>query len=276
MPYADVRGLEMYYEVQGDLPPVQGDGPRVLYISGTGGDLRQKPGVFDGPLPARFTVLAYDQRGLGRTRAPDEPCTMADFADDAAALLDALGWPRCAVMGVSFGGMVAQEFALRHRDRVERLVLACTSSGGAGGASYPLHELQELDADTRARRQVSLSDVRFDAAWQAANSERMERMLAQMAASAAVGAAEPWRESGSRRQFEARRTHDTYDRLPQLHLPVLVCGGVYDGIAPPENQQALVDRIPGARLEMFDGGHLFLLQDRRAWASIVEFLQHAG
>ena len=74
---------------------------------------------------------------------------MADFADDAAALLDAVGWDDCLVLGISFGGMVAQEVAIRHPERVRRLVLACTSAGGEGGASYPLHELVDLSPEER-------------------------------------------------------------------------------------------------------------------------------
>ena len=80
-----------------------------------------------------FDVLAYDQRGLGRTSKPDKPYLMADFADDAAALLDAVGWEHVRVVGVSFGGMAALELALRYPGRVTRLALCCTSPGGQGG-----------------------------------------------------------------------------------------------------------------------------------------------
>ena len=84
-----------------------------------------------------FEVLAYDQRGLGQTEVPEGPYTMAEYADDAAALIAAVGWDDCAVVGVSFGGMVAQELAIRHPGRVRRLALCCTSSGGAGGCLVP-------------------------------------------------------------------------------------------------------------------------------------------
>ncbi|MCS7002360.1 MAG: alpha/beta hydrolase, partial [Dehalococcoidia bacterium] len=125
MPFLRVRDLTMYYELHGA-------GPRLLFINGSGGDLRNPRagrGIF-APLTETFTVLAYDQRGLGQTTKPDGPYTMADYAADADALLEAVGWDSCAVFGVSFGGMVAQELAIRFPRRVRRLVLAGTSSGG--------------------------------------------------------------------------------------------------------------------------------------------------
>ena len=130
MPHTRVRDLDMYYERAGEGPPL-------LFISGSGGDLRVRPGAQDGPLKKQFDCLFYDQRGLGQTSKPNAPYTMADYADDAAALMDRFGWNSARVIGVSFGGMVAQEFVLRHPAKVERLVLACTSPGGTGGASGP-------------------------------------------------------------------------------------------------------------------------------------------
>src|SRR4030067_2259777 len=137
MPFVTLRDLKMYYEIRGK-------GPRLLVISGTGGDLRRSPNIFEMPIAQHFEILAYDQRGLGQTSRPDIPYIMVDYADDANALLGAVGWDRSLVIGISFGGMVAQEFALRYPHRVERLVLACTSSGGTGGTSYPLHDLPHL------------------------------------------------------------------------------------------------------------------------------------
>ena len=256
MPFATNGDVRLWYERQGEGPPL-------LFISGTGGDLRQRPNVFDGPLPKAFDTVAYDQRGHGRTESPDRRYDMADYAVDAVAVLDAVGWDRCSVVGVSFGGMVAQEVAIRFPDRVDRLVLACTSSGGTGGASYPLHELTSLPADERLRRQLAISDTRYDEAWQDANPGEAADLLALAAARAG---------ETNERQLEARSRHDTYDRLPQITAPTFVCAGRYDGIAPVANSEVLADRIPGARLDVFDGGHLFLLQDRRAFAAIVEFL----
>jgi len=198
---------------------------------------------------------------------------MADYGEDAAALLDAVGWDRCLVMGVSFGGMVGQELAVRHPERVSRLVLACTSSGGAGQPSYPLHELQSLPEDERVLRSIELSDTRCDAAWRAANPEAAKSMIEMVRARASAGAGEPGRDRGFQLQLEARAGHDTWDRIAKLEMPVYVCGGRHDGIAPPSNQHAMARRIPGAKLDLFEGGHLFLVQDRSAFPKIVEFLE---
>ena len=163
MPTSRLNGIDIHWDRKGS-------GRRLLYISGTGGDLRVRPGVFDGSFAARFDLLAFDQRGLGQSSKPDIPYTMADYADDAAAVIEAAGWADAMVMGVSFGGMVAMELALRHPEKVTRLVLACTSPGGAGGSSYPLHTIAHLDPEARARRMIPIADARMDDAWAAFGS----------------------------------------------------------------------------------------------------------
>ena len=263
MPTARLPGIDLYYERAGSGPPL-------LFISGTGGDLRHKPNVFDGPLPRSFDMVGYDQRGLGRSGKPDVAYTMADYADDAADLMAELGWDNALVLGVSFGGMVAQELAIRHPARVRRLVLACTSPGGAGGASYPFHEIGHLAGEARARHLIPISDTRRDAAWAEVNPGPYAQLVALR--SADPFADEPSHAMGARRQLEARAAHDTLDRLSQIECPVLVAGGRYDGIALPATQQKLADAIPDARLGMFDGGHLFMIQDRAAVPAMAVFL----
>ena len=264
MPLLKVRDLDVYYEREGSGWPL-------LFISGTGGDLRTKPGVFDGPLAHSFDVLAYDQRGLGQTSKPDYAYTMADYADDAATLIEAIGWSRVWVMGVSFGGMVAQELVCRHPEKVGALVLCCTSPGGQGGSSFPLHEIWDLEGSDLARRMISILDGRLDEAWAQSHPEALEALIAGMSERSLTS--DPASALGQRRQLEARAHHDCWDRLDAVSCPTLVCGGLHDGLARPEAQRALRDRIPGARLEMFDGGHLFLQQDAKALPAIEAFLR---
>jgi len=263
MPKAKINGINMYYELRGD-------GPQLLYIGGTGGDLRVKPTVFDFPLSRFFTILAYDQRGMGQTSKPDIPYTMKDYAEDAYELTKHVGWKSCDVMGVSFGGMVAQELALRHPDAIRKLVLACTSSGGKGGASYPLHQLP-ADPEQRASTLLNILDTRQNEQWKNTPPEEYQAALRQRTTPSPYEQ-EPGYAAGSKRQLEARAGHDTYDRLPQLRMPTYIYGGKYDGISPPKNLEAMHSQIPGSKLEFFEGGHLFLGQDPNAFKRIIDFL----
>jgi 3-oxoadipate enol-lactonase len=264
VPRRRVREIEIYYEIHGS-------GPRLLFIGGSGGDLRDKPGVFDGPLVDDFEVLSFDQRGLGQTEAPDVPYSMADYGEDAASLMRALDFAPCAVVGVSFGGMVAQELVCRYPEQVTRLVLACTSAGGHAGASYPLHELQDLTPHERAVRGTEISDTRYGDSWRKSNPREAEKLI-----QFAMARGRPRNEGavhGQRLQLDARSRHDAAERLTQVMTPTYLCAGRYDGIAPPENQQAILSAMPNATLEFFEGGHLFLIQDRSAFGKIADFLR---
>ncbi|MDF1735463.1 MAG: alpha/beta fold hydrolase [Minwuia sp.] len=265
MPFASVRDIDIYHEVRGD-------GPRVLFISGTGSDLRRKPNVFDVPGIDRLTLCAYDHRLMGQSTITEHDLTMEDFADDALALLDHLGWDGCAVVGISFGGMVAQHVAAKLGPRLERLVLCCTSPGGEGGSSFPLQELAGLDADAYAETMLSLADNRRDAAWRAANPDKAGQLVEYYQTSARANRTDPVRRAAQNRQFAARAGHDAWDLLPTITAPTLICGGRYDDIAPGARAHAMLERLPDATLQEFDGGHLFFMEDPTAWPTMMDFL----
>jgi pimeloyl-ACP methyl ester carboxylesterase len=265
MPIAHVHGVDLAYEVTGS-------GPRVLFLNGSGSTLdtsRPLLGVF----APGFTLLAYDYRGLGSSGPAPAPYDMATCAADALGLLDAVGWESARVLGVSFGGMVAQEVAVTAPGRVERLALLCTSSGGAGGSSYPLHELEALGADEQAAVRRTLMDTRFDDAW--LDDHPRDRALAELV-SQARGDADPDQEAGRRAQLEARRGHDVWERLGAIDCPTLVACGRFDGIAPMANAAAIASRIPGAELRAYDGGHAFFAQDPAALPDVRDFLLADG
>ena len=271
MPFARVRDIDIYYEIHGER--ATSPGGRVLSISGTGGDLRHNPTRGTGPLEQQFEVLMYDQRGLGQTSKPDVPYTMADYADDAAALLEVVGWDQCHVVGVSFGGMVAQNLVVRHPERVLRLVLACTSPGGAGGSSVDLRTLEGLTPDERARRSMELLDARVDMSTDPPTMPDGFAELMQMVAGAYGSTpADEASAMGARRQLDARAGHDVWDALASVAAPTLVIGGRDDLLAPAANHERMAGRIPDAQLVLCEGGHLFMLQDPTAWPTMVGFL----
>jgi pimeloyl-ACP methyl ester carboxylesterase len=265
MPVVEANGIDIYYERSGC-------GPRLLFLNGSGATLESSELLID-VFRSRFDVVAHDQRGLGRTEIPPGPYSMADYAADATALLDAVGWQTCRVVGVSFGGMVAQELAVTAPDRVERLALACTSPGGAERASYPLHELEGLPEQERAAIAVKLLDTRFEANWLADHPN--DRALVETMGERSRRAKSDEQQRGEREQLEARRGHDVWDRLPKISCPTLVAGGRFDGIAPPANCEAIASQVPDAELRLYDGGHAFFAQDPRALPEILDFLAGA-
>jgi pimeloyl-ACP methyl ester carboxylesterase len=259
-----VADLEIHFEMLGE-------GPRLLVFNGSGATISSSRLLIDF-LARSFEVLVHDQRGLGLTGLPESPesFTMASYAADGAALLEHVGWPMARIFGISFGGMVAQEFAVTWPERVERLALLCTSPGGGGGSSYPLHELDGLAPEQRARVWLRNLDTRFSSQWLSAHPG--DKALVEQAAAREATAMTPDQREGLRLQLLARSRHDVWSRLPSIRCPTLVACGRYDGLAPAANSEAIASRIPGSELQCYEGGHLFVLQDPRALAEIVSFL----
>jgi 3-oxoadipate enol-lactonase len=249
-----------------------GSGARLLSITGTGGDLRVKPSTMDTPLAHAFDFASYDQRGLGQSDKPPPPYTMADYADDAAALLDALGWAKANVIGYSFGGMVAQNLAIRHPPRIERLVLAATSPGGAGGSSYPLHELRAKPLEERIKAQVLL-DARISPADLEAPTPALQTRLNMTRAMEDRLGADPVLQASFLNQLGARKGHDAWDGLAKLNIETLVCAGLHDRMARPESSRAMAERIPGALLRWYDGAHGFQLECPDFYDDVTRFLR---
>jgi 3-oxoadipate enol-lactonase len=262
MPVSDVNGSELYWSRAGA-------GERLLFCNGSGATLSDAKPLLEH-LGAGFDLLAWDYRGFGRSGPAARPYTMADIASDVGSLLDLVGWDSCRIVGVSFGGMVALEYAVTNPARVERLALACTSSGGAGGSSYPLQTLDEMPLQERAAARLKLADSRWDDAWLATHPVDhaiAEALIARLGQRDTSGAA------AHDAQLQARAGHDVWDRLGAIRCPTLVAYGRYDGIAPAANSEAIASRVPQAELRGYEGGHVFLLQSPVALPELVAFLQ---
>ena len=263
MPTIAVNGIDLYYERLGEGPPL-------LFCNGSGATIETSRPLID-VFARSFEVVVHDQRGLGRTSVPDEPFTMADYGSDAAALLDHVGWATSHVFGVSFGGMVALEYAVTWPERVERLALACTSAGGAGGSSYPLHELQDLPEDERLARGMAILDSRFTPQW--LEDHPTDRGIVELQAARQGAPRSDEQRRGDSLQLEARSHHDVFDRLGRITAPTLVTAGRYDGIAPVPNSEAIAAGIGDpAELRIYEGGHLFFIQDPAALPDLTAFL----
>jgi 3-oxoadipate enol-lactonase len=262
MPTIAANGIDLYYERSGS-------GPRLLFLNGSGSSIATSE-LLIKLFTNDFDLLVHDQRGLGLTSVPPGPYSMADYAADAVALLDHVGWERTRVVGVSFGGMVAQELAVTWPERVERLALLCTSPGGAGGASYPLHELAALPEEERNRLGLTLLDSRFTPEWLAAHPS--DSGLAEMMAARRNAPRSADQLRGEARQLEARSRHDVCDRLARITCPTLVASGRFDAIAPPANGEFIAAAIPDAELHVYQGGHAFFAQDPAALPDVLSFL----
>lgn len=236
--------------------PVDSQLPRLLFLGGSNTDFQLKAPVFSSPLVDAFNVLAYEPRGLGRSESPGGNWTMEDYAHDAIALLDTLGWQKVFVVGESFGAMTAMEVAIRFPQRIEKLCLMAAAPGGDGGSSYPLETLLDLPARERAITALSVQDTRFiqllDSDMALAELQIEERMSVDAAFKVSSNNA-----AGYPRLLAARSTHDVFARLPLIRAPTLVMSASNDNQAPLASGKAMADKIPDAQFLTFQGGHGF-------------------
>lgn len=249
---------------------VRGSGDPVLLIHGLGYARWGWEPVVD-PLARGLRVALFDNRGIGGSDAPKGPYTARQLAGDAVAVLDAAGMDRAHVVGTSLGGMVAQEVATRWPERVDRLVLACTTPGGRH--AYPLPErtvrlMQEaftLAPELALRRFVENA---LGADTLARRPELVERILAHRFSNFQDPAA--WQS-----QAAAGAAFDGYDRLGRIAAPTLVLHGTDDGVVDVRNGDLLAGRIRHARLELFPAcGHLFFWEQPDRFVELVrEFLR---
>jgi 3-oxoadipate enol-lactonase len=215
-------------------------------------------------LEARFDIVAYDHRGIGRGDRADEPFTVADLADDAAAVIASVGWTDAHVFGISLGGMVAQELVLRHPGAVRSIALGCTWAGGPRGV---ISETSHRMVDAIATRDVEHGlRTSFEA--------NFSRRYAEV-----PGVREIYRRRALAvkvpvpvvlMQWAAAQAHDTTARLGQAAVPALILHGTADAGIPVENALRLSELLPAARVELFDGaGHLFWWEDPERTANLL-------
>jgi len=266
---ATINGIRIHYNEMGEGDPL-------LLIMGFG-----MPGdAWLGSLPflQGFRAIYFDNRGTGLSDKPQGPHTITQMADDAAGLLDHLGIASAHVYGVSMGGMIAQELALRHPSKVRRLVLGCTMCGGEHSTMAEPQVIEELIDVVRSMGKGDIAGwvdrqlpLLFTREWLAANPGVRE-MLIMMAPMLP-----PTPPETAQYAMEGLFAWTTYDRLRQIKAPTLVLHGDQDVLIPVSNAYTLAEQIPGAKLKIIPGaGHGYPAQDPvGVHQTVVEFLRAA-
>lgn len=221
MPTVSVDGLKMYYEIAGA-------GPALVLVAGLGLDVSECGQLIDA-LAAHYRVLAFDNRGAGRTDKPDEPYSIRQMAADTAGLMRALGIERAHVVGMSLGGRIALDLALEHPERVRSLILVSTSARVQ--RRWPIGLLGLVSLVFRGRY--------------------------------------PQPRYAFRRQREASVGYDRTGELSELRVPALVVHGRRDHIVPFRLAEDLAAAIPGARLELVESGHIYPLSKSASFVAQV-------
>jgi pimeloyl-ACP methyl ester carboxylesterase len=242
-----------------------GQGPALLMIPGLGSTRRVYQTVVP-MLAERHRVIVFDPRGVGDSDITEGPYTMEQLARDAVSVLDAASEDTATVFGASMGGMVAQHVAIEHPQRVGALILACTSPGKEHAVPADRDATRALlgkGARTPAEAYRLACTVMYSHDFQRRHQAFIEGEIEQRAR-------HPVRARAFSAQYEAVRHHDTWDRLPEITAPALVLHGGEDYVMPPGNGDLLAQRIPGARLHIFDAlGHLFWHEDPEGSAAAM-------
>jgi len=264
MPMANVGDINVYYEVHGEGEPL-------LLIMGLGSDMTSW--IFQiQEFSKKYRVIVFDNRGVGRTDAPDTPYSTELMADDTAGLLHALDIDRAHILGLSMGGFIAQELALKYPQRVKSLILATTAAVPRSWATHVLGTMLRLNQEgvnrqtlTTLRLSWLFTDKFFD------NPELVRTVIDTMLANPY-----PQPVHAYARQFDAATEHDTRDRIGKITAPTLVLVGKEDILLPIQMSEELAAGIPNAELVVLEGGgHGFLVEIAGKFnRAVLDFLEN--
>lgn len=244
----------------------RGGGDPLLLIQGMSGTHASWGEPFLQALDPALATISYDHRGIGRSDPAGDPFSIVDLADDALALLDALGHESAHVLGISMGGMVAQELTLKAPERVRSLTLGCTYSGGAGSALAAPETIQRLSEGMMSgdRERAIRTGYEINVSAPFAADEAHWPAFLEMATSTPAPIATIML------QMQAIGVHDTLGRLATVTTPTLVVHGDEDLMLPVANGRMIAEAIPGARLEVLEGaGHMFWWERPQESAALV-------
>ncbi len=254
MPFAKVSGFEIYYETSGAGEPL------VLipgFASGAWNWFRQTEA-----LSKDFLVVTFDPRGIGKSRARNmadlENLSMRIFVEDVLRLLDFLKIERAHILGASFGGFVAQEFALSFPDRLNKLILACTTAGGESHIAPSDEILRSFTPDSKLPRSERIRRFlrpAFTDEFNRTHGEEVERVC-QLRESNEIA------ETVYFAQLDSAFNLDLESKISAIETETLVLTGDKDSVVPMENSLNLADKLPNATLKIFENGsHMFFIEN---------------
>lgn len=262
-PKVKVNDIKIYYETKGKGFPL-------VMINGLGGNLDEWNPCLTEELSKQFKLLLFDNRGSGRTDTSDREYTIKLFADDTAGLMNALKISKANILGLSMGGMIAQELVLNHPEKVAKLVLCSTFSGGSKDAHLSQDVSKMLTADRSTLSQEEMARMAlpflFTHDFIEKNPEFVEHRVQQ-------SLRHPTSEQAYTRQLSAIQQFNTNDRLRQVKVPTLIFHGRKDALIPLENGSILAKAIPNARLVCLEkSAHLLIEETNKVITLLTDFL----
>lgn len=258
MPIAKTENLDIYYEIIGKGQPL-------VMIRGVGSNVdhwyEQVP-----VLSQKYQLLIFDNRGIARSSDPGGAFSTKDMAADTIALMEALGIKKAHVLGYSMGGMIAQELALAHPEKINGLILVATDCGG----SLRIKARPEYSGLFSEMIRLGTPEAKTAAAACLFAKQTFETRPDIIQRYAEVSLRFPASQKTLERQWEAITRHDASGRLKNITAPTLAITGSEDVLIPPENSRVLAERIPNARLRFIDdGGHLFVVEQPQQFNDAV-------
>ncbi len=263
MPSVDAAGTELHYLRAGEGEPL-------LLIQGMSATHLAWGRPFLDELERSFDTIVFDNRGMGLSGQAELPFTIADLAADAVGLLDALELETVHVVGISMGGMIAQELALAHPKRIRTLTIGASYCGGPDGTLMAPEDLQMLGTAYAS----GVPEQVFRAMWEINLSPDFRADDSRFAAFTEMGSTLPAPQPVVLQQMQACAAHDTHERLGQIDLPTLVIHGDVDRLLGYDNGRQIAAGIPGSRLETLEGvGHMFWWEQPQRSAELIR--EHA-
>jgi pimeloyl-ACP methyl ester carboxylesterase len=248
LPIVKVNGIKVYYEIHGEGFPL-------VMIQGYSSNSRVWESELIQGLSKKYQVIIFDNRGTGRSEKPDIEYSIKMMADDVIGLINVIGLPKVHILGLSMGGLIAQELALNYPSKIKSLIL-CSTNCNPNKLIGTLPEFKSFINNASDGKLTGMSrEFMLQMCYTSEYlQDNMNRLLNRM-----VSSPYPTPPVGYIRQAQALMKFDSCDRLSEIKAPCLVLAGEKDILSPPENSRILVNLIPNAKLTIFKNtGHVFL------------------